>query len=53
MKVYVAPFVRYHYGNIETSALGEWGEQIYGKATFTSYGGGLIFGGKLINHFRR
>ncbi len=36
------------YGNIETSALDESGEQIYGKATFTSYGGGLIFGGKFI-----
>jgi hypothetical protein len=48
MKVFVAPFVRYHNANIKTLALDDNGELMAGKASFTSYGGGLIFGGKIL-----
>jgi hypothetical protein len=48
MKVYVAPFVRYHNANIKTLAFDESGELLAGKASFTSYGGGFIFGGKIL-----
>ncbi len=48
LKVYVAPFVRYHDGNMETLALVESGEPIDAKASFTSFGGGVIFGGKFL-----
>ncbi len=49
LKVYAAPFIQYRIGKIESFALENSGEPSNAIATFTIYGGGLLFGGLLLS----